>query len=79
MLVTDMVMPGMGGAELATRLETESPELRVLCMSGYADQVAVATDHQPPRAFLLKPFTPYDLAKKVHETLMHAPTHAPPL
>jgi PAS domain S-box-containing protein len=79
LLVTDMVMPGMGGAELATRLETESPELRVLCMSGYADQVAVATDHQPPRAFLLKPFTPYDLAKKVHDTLRHAPTHAPPL
>jgi PAS domain S-box-containing protein len=79
LLVTDMVMPGMGGAELATRLETESPELRVLCVSGYADQVAVAADHQPPRAFLLKPFTPDDLAKKVHETLMHAPTHAPPL
>ena len=69
LLVTDMVLPAMGGAELATRLETLSPGLRVLCMSGYADKLAVVAAHEPPRGFLLKPFTPYDLARKVREAL----------
>jgi CheY-like chemotaxis protein len=69
LLVTDMVMPAMGGGELATRLETMSPGLRVLCMSGYADQIAVVTASHPKRACLPKPFTPHDLAKKVREVL----------
>jgi len=72
LLVTDMVMPGMGGAELATRLEAMSPGLRVLCMSGYADQIAAVTADHPARACLPKPFTPHDLAKKVREALTGA-------
>jgi CheY-like chemotaxis protein len=72
LLVTDMVLPAMGGAELATRLETLSPGLRVLCMSGYADQIAAVAANQPARAVLSKPFTPHDLAKKVREALTGA-------
>jgi CheY-like chemotaxis protein len=72
LLVTDLVMPGMGGAELATRLEAMSPGLRVLCMSGYADQIAAVTADHPARACLPKPFTPHDLAKKVREALTGA-------
>jgi CheY-like chemotaxis protein len=72
LLVTDMVMPGMGGAELATRLEAMSPGLHVLCMSGYAEQIAVVTADHPARACLPKPFTPHDLAKKVREALTGA-------
>jgi PAS domain S-box-containing protein len=72
LLVTDMVMPGMGGAELASRLEAMSPGLRVLCMSGYADQIAAVTTDHPARACLPKPFTPHDLAKKVREALTGA-------
>jgi PAS domain S-box-containing protein len=75
LLVTDMVMPGMGGEELATRLEAMSPGLHVLCVSGYADQIAVVTAGHPARACLRKPFTPYDLARKVREAL--TPASAP--
>jgi PAS domain S-box-containing protein len=75
LLVTDMVMPGMGGAELATRLEAMSPGLHVLCVSGYAEQIAAIAATQPARACLPKPFTPHDLAKKVREAL--TPASAP--
>jgi two-component system, cell cycle sensor histidine kinase and response regulator CckA len=74
LLVTDMVMPGMEGSELAMRLEAMSPRLRVLCMSGYTDQIAAVAANQPARAFLPKPFTPRDLAKKVREALTRAST-----
>jgi two-component system cell cycle sensor histidine kinase/response regulator CckA len=67
-------MPGMGGSELAMRLEAMSPRLRVLCMSGYTDQIAAVAANQPARAFLPKPFTPRDLAKKVREALTRAST-----
>jgi two-component system cell cycle sensor histidine kinase/response regulator CckA len=74
LLVTDMVMPGMGGAELAMRLEAMRPGLQVLCMSGYADQTAAVAANQPRRMFLPKPFTPRDLAQKVREALTRAST-----
>ena len=70
LLLTDMVMPGFSGPELAAILLDRQPALRVLCMSGYAEQSAesqglggVATD------FIAKPFTAPGLGRKVRELL----------
>jgi PAS domain S-box-containing protein len=54
LLLTDVVMPGITGRELAHRLRALRPELRVLCMSGYNDAVG---DPDPEIAYLQKPFT----------------------
>ena len=70
LLLTDMVMPAMRGSELAQRLGTMCPGIRVLYMSGYTDEmITAASVSEPARAFLHKPFTPHDLARKVHEVL----------
>ncbi|MBC7925858.1 MAG: response regulator, partial [Bryobacteraceae bacterium] len=70
LLVTDMVMPGMGGRELAQKLRAGFPRTRVLFVSGYTD-AAIVTDDEPESvtAFLHKPFAPEDLARKVREVL----------
>jgi len=70
LLVTDAVMPGMSGRELAERLTMLSPKLKVLYMSGYAEE-PVGGD-RPLRtgtAFLSKPFTVDALAQSVRELL----------
>ena len=65
-LVTDMVMPGMGGRALADRLQTLRPELRVLFVSGYAEaEVAGSGGAEDGTSFLEKPFTPEELAHEV--------------
>jgi two-component system, cell cycle sensor histidine kinase and response regulator CckA len=69
LLLTDMVMPGMRGSELAERLAATNPKLRVLRMSGYADEMVAAASSEPGRLFLPKPFTPHDLAKTVRQAL----------
>jgi CheY-like chemotaxis protein len=70
LLVTDVVMPHMGGATLAARLAQMRPETRVLYMSGYTDD---ALAHRgvigADVAFLEKPFTPDSLLRKVREVL----------
>jgi len=70
LLLTDVVMPKMSGAELVTRLRFVRPELKVLFMSGYADDTA--TNHfelKSEDAFVQKPMTPASLARKVREVL----------
>jgi CheY-like chemotaxis protein len=67
LLLTDMVMPGMRGSELAERLAATNPKLRVLRMSGYAEEMIAAAANEPARLFLPKPFTPHDLAKTVRQ------------
>jgi CheY-like chemotaxis protein len=64
LLVTDMVMPEMGGPALARRLLAGHPEAAVLYMSGYADQNLGA---EAP--FLQKPFTPDTIARTVRAAL----------
>jgi two-component system cell cycle sensor histidine kinase/response regulator CckA len=78
LLLTDMVMPGMGGRELAQHLITIKPDLRILFMSGYTDDVGILAGHeQGTSGFLQKPFTPELLARTVRK-ILDAPSSAFP-
>ncbi|MDB5102911.1 MAG: methylase of chemotaxis methyl-accepting protein [Fibrobacteres bacterium] len=67
LLVTDMIMPGLGGRQLAERFLASRPESRVLFMSGYSEEVIQTEDGQIERDghFIQKPFNPADLANSV--------------
>jgi two-component system, cell cycle sensor histidine kinase and response regulator CckA len=70
LLITDLVMPGMSGRELAEALAVIRPEMRVLYISGYTDDVRLRyglVGGQMP--FLQKPFGPRALAQKAREVL----------
>ena len=70
LLLTDVVMPLMGGRELATRFQEIQPEARVIYTSGYVDDEALRLSVLEEKAeFLQKPFTPQDLTRKVREIL----------
>jgi two-component system cell cycle sensor histidine kinase/response regulator CckA len=68
LLVTDLVMPKMSGQELAARLRDERPELAVLYMSGYSEDVVVVGE-PGHGAFLEKPFSVVALARSVRAAL----------
>ena len=65
LVLTDVIMPGLGGPALAEQLRVVSPTTRVLFMSGYDAPPAVG----PEEALLNKPFTPRSLARKVRDVL----------
>ena len=70
-LLTDVVMPGMGGGALAQELSRERPDLSVVFMSGYSGHTY--KDQWPTESgtFLTKPFTRGDLCQKVGDALEH--------
>jgi PAS domain S-box-containing protein len=69
LVVTDVVMPGMSGPMLVTRLGAIRPMARILYVSGYADDTISNYRLEPSSAFLAKPFVPTTLLRKVRETL----------
>jgi PAS domain S-box-containing protein len=70
LLLTDVVMPGVGGPELATRLKDACPPVRVIFMSGYAAHVLSGDELERLGAcFMQKPFTMESLAKTVRRVL----------
>ncbi len=70
LLVTDVIMPGMNGKDLYKRLGTRHPELKVLYMSGYTQNVIAQQGVlEKDERFLQKPFTLEDLSRKVRETI----------
>lgn len=70
-LLTDVIMPGMGGSELRDRVTGLRPEIKVLFMSGYTDD---AITHggvlDSDAAFIEKPFTPDSLSRKIRDVIL---------
>jgi two-component system, cell cycle sensor histidine kinase and response regulator CckA len=70
LMVSDVVMHGLSGTELASRLTRKNPRMKVLFMSGYIDDAIVrAGIEEKDVAFLQKPFAPLTLVRKVRELL----------
>jgi CheY-like chemotaxis protein len=71
LILTDVVMPGLSGRELADRLKERRPGIKVLFMSGYTDDTVVHHGVERRDAeFIQKPFSPEELAIKVRGVLM---------
>ena len=72
LLITDIVMPGIDGCELARQVRHSYPHIRDLFISGYTDGLL-----EPGAAFLQKPFTPHQLLDLVNKILVDAPQPLP--
>ncbi len=71
LLVTDLVMPGLGGRELSTRLVQFNPRLKTIYMSGHTDDEVARQDiRQRELAFLQKPFRLAALASMIEKTIL---------
>jgi CheY-like chemotaxis protein len=70
LLATDLLMPRMGGRQLAQLLSAARPEMRVLFITGYTEENVLQIDAPASvRGLLHKPFTPMSLARKAREIL----------
>jgi CheY-like chemotaxis protein len=74
LVITDIVMPLMGGRDLAARLRSVRPDLKVIFTSGYTDDEIVRQDVLQTGAFLQKPFTADALGRLVREVMDHGPS-----
>jgi two-component system cell cycle sensor histidine kinase/response regulator CckA len=74
-LVTDVVMPGMSGVELAVTARERRPDLPVVFVSGYTGDTTIAGSDDPATAFLAKPFDGDDLLRAVRSTIDGARAH----
>jgi two-component system, cell cycle sensor histidine kinase and response regulator CckA len=68
LVVSDVMMPGMSGLELAKRLRSEDESIKILLLSGYGE-AALEGLSEPAVAFAEKPLAPAALARKVREVL----------
>lgn len=70
LLLTDVVMPGMGGKELGMRVAAQYPDVRILYMTGYTDDDVLRRGIlDEGRALILKPFPPDDLLRRIRAVL----------
>ncbi len=70
LVLTDVVMPDLGGPELVARLQEKWPEIRAVYMSGYAEGDKMRVEMQDPKtSFLQKPFSADSLVPMVREVL----------
>jgi CheY-like chemotaxis protein len=70
LVITDLVMPGMGGRELMDRIWSLHPAMRILGTSGYE----IGAEKRAEMAYLQKPFTSKQLLSKVKHTLLNVLT-----
>jgi PAS domain S-box-containing protein len=69
LLLTDAIMPGKSGLELANMMVARQPGLPVIVMSGYTEENLAISGLTEPPALLQKPFTPRDLRRRIREVL----------
>jgi signal transduction histidine kinase/CheY-like chemotaxis protein len=70
LLLTDVVMPGESGMDLYARFKQQSPDLKVVFMSGYSEEAVQEKRHLDPEAlFIQKPFTPGQLGQEIRKIL----------
>jgi len=73
-LLTDVVTPGMNGRELARRIQRQRPDIRIVYMSGYADDaIAQHGVLEPATSLITKPFTEESLTRKLRQALEQTP------
>ena len=79
LLLVDVVMPGLSGPEVATRLHAARPDTKVLFMSGFSTEVTVVHGVAAGDPLLVKPFSLETLGRKVKEIVEHrSPFSRPP-
>ena len=69
LLLTDVIMPEMNGRQLADRLTSERPEMKVMFASGYSEEDLVRYGVEAGLSYMQKPFSPEALARRVKEIL----------